>query len=57
MQGWLEELRDGFAENVGPAFEAIEEIETSHKGARTSAEKAAQAMEAARDTFGRALAA
>ena len=57
VQEWLEELRDGFAENVGPAYEAIEEIESSQKAARLHAEKAARAMEAARDAFGRALAA
>ena len=55
VQTWLEELRDGFAENAEAAFEAIDEIESTQKAERRHAENAANAMVACRDAFGRHL--
>lgn len=57
LRGWLEELRDGFAENAEAAIEAIDEIEPTEKAARRQAENAARAMAATRDAFARHLAA
>jgi hypothetical protein len=55
VQVWLEELRDGFAENAESAAEAVDEIESTEKAARRNAERAAAAMGACRDAFARHL--
>jgi hypothetical protein len=55
VRGWLEELRDGFAENTEAAIEAIDEVESTEKAARRHAENAAQAMAATRDAFAQHL--
>ena len=55
VQTWLEELRDGFAENAAAALEAIDEVESNEKAQRRHAENAANAMAATRDAFARHL--
>ncbi|SHI47689.1 hypothetical protein SAMN02745194_00487 [Roseomonas rosea] len=55
VQAWLEELRDGFAENAESAAEAVDEIESTEKAAQRNAERAAAAMGACRDAFARHL--
>ena len=56
VRGWLEEMRDGFAEAAEQAAEAIDEVEATKKAERRAAENAAACMAAIRDAFGRALA-
>ena len=57
VQGWLEELRDGFAESVEQAAEAVDEVETSQKAERRKAENAVHCLRAISQAFGQAMAA
>ncbi|WP_458097366.1 hypothetical protein [Roseomonas sp. WA12] len=56
VQGWLEELRDGFAESVEQAAEAVDEVETSQKAERRKAENAVHCLHAISQAFGQAMA-
>ena len=56
VQGWLEEMRDGFAEATEAAAEAVDEVEAGQKAERRKAENAVVCLREISRAFGRALA-
>ena len=56
VQGWLEEMRDGFAEATEAAAEAVDEVEASQKAEKRKAENAVHCLRAISQAFGQALA-
>lgn len=57
VQGWLEEMRDGFAEAAEQAAEAVDEVEAGQKAEKRKAENAVVCLREISLAFGQALAA